>query len=1294
MTKEKVARQEDTIEEIAVIGLAGRFPGARDIDQFWENIRNGIESITRFADQELESQGIPSEWLQDPNYVKAGTVLEDFDQFDAMFFGYSPKEAENIDPQQRIFLETAWEALEHAGRNPGTYDGPIGVFAGSNPNDYLEIFPTHSDVTDSAGALEKLIGNEKDFLCTRVSYKLNLRGPSITVQTGCSTSLAAVQLACQSLLNYQCNLALAGGVSVNLRYSRGYFYQEGMIPSPDGHCRAFDADARGTVMGQGVGVVVLKRLSEALSDGDTIHAVIKGVAINNDGALKAGYTAPSVDGQAQVIAMSHVLSGVTADTISYVETHGTGTPLGDPIEIAALTQAFRASTQKKGFCAIGSVKTNIGHADAAAGIAGLIKTVLMLKHKQIPPSLHFKRPNPNIDFENSPLYVATKLCEWQESEFPRRAGVSSFGLGGTNVHAVLQEAPAAQPSGRSRPWQLLIVSARTSNALEKTTTHLVEHLKNHPQQDLADVVYTLHTGRKAFNYRRMAVCKDRDDTVRSLESSDPGLVLNSYQEPVHRDVVFMFSGQGAQYINMGLELYKTESVFREHVDHCSGMLRSHLSLDLRDLLYPEKESGKELAQQLEQTSITQAALFTFEYALAKLWMSWGVHPSAMVGHSIGEYVAACLAEVFSLEDALFLVANRGRLMQQQPAGSMLAVQLSEEEIERLLGPRLSLAAVNAPGYCVVSGETEAIKQLESDLERSNVAFTPLHTSHAFHSKMMEPIIDAFVEQMKRVELHPPRIPYLSNLTGKWITSEEAKDPGHWARHMRQTVRFSDCIQELLKDPLKVLLEVGPGQTLTMLARQHPDGSKGRMVLSSIRHPKERKSDIAFILNTLGRLWLAGVEVDWSGFYKDERRHRLPLPTYPFERQRYWIEPAEHPRGFYASQAGLGKTEDSSKRSMGPELVSDHLAPRNAELKSTFVAPKSKAERIIAEIWQELLGIKQVSIHDNYFDLGGTSILAVRLFARIEKTLGKKVPLSTLFDAPTVGQLANIIEKGEWSGSWDSLVKIQSGDSRPPFFCVHAAGGNVLNYNDLARHLGPNQTVYGLQAQGLDGAEPFLARIEDMAAKYVDEIQTVQNKGPYMLGGYCMGGTIALEMAQQLQARGQEVALLALFDTYNWANTPSLSFTKKFRYYLEKIEFHYQNFSILPSKEKAVFFREKSRELGRRSGIWFGMAKGKFTDEDPSDHGHDLLLARLWKNNDRAALSYLPRFYPGKITLFLPIRRYSIYKGPNTTFEKLAREVEICELPLYPAGMLVEPFVEKLAKQLKARIDQSLGNTNS
>jgi len=877
----------DGIEEIAVIGLAGRFPGAKNIDQFWQNLCGSVESIVPFSDHELEAKGVPADWMNHPNFVKSGSILEDFDKFDAPFFGYSPVEAENIDPQQRIFLETAWEALENAGYDPETYDCPIGVFAGSNPNEYLKLLPAVPDFNDVAAAMEKLIGNEKDFLCTRVSYKLNLRGPSVTLQTGCSTSLVAVHFACQSLLNYQCSLALAGGVSLNLEHLRGYFYQDGTIASPDGHCRAFDAKAQGTVLGQGVGAVILKRLTEAAADGDTIYAVIKGAAINNDGSLKAGYTAPSVDGQAEVIAMAQALSGVTADRISYIEAHGTGTSLGDPIEIAALTQAFRASTQKKRFCSIGSVKTNIGHADAAAGIASFLKTVLMLYHKKIPANLHFEKPNPNIDFENSPFFVSTRLTEWKPDGMTRCAGVSSFGIGGTNVHAVLEEAPVVAKSGPSRPQQLIVLSAYTSAALDSRASGLLQHLKQNPETNLADVAFTLQTGRKTLNYRRMFVCRNTENAIAGLENPDPGHVQSVFQEAISRDIVFMFSGQGAQYVNMGRKLYETEEVFREEIDRCSEILDPYLSFDLRKVLYPSSDNLDEQSLRLKQTLIAQPALFTIEYALAKLWMSWGIHPAAMIGHSIGEYVAACLAGVFSLEDALLLVSTRGRMMQSLPGGSMLAVPLSETEIQPYLGVHLSLAAVNAPSFCVVSGDHQAVADLERKLNDNQLPSTRLHTSHGFHSKMMDSILDKFYETAKGIKLKSPQIPIVSTVTGARVTSDEMERPEYWTKNLRQTVRFSNCIQELIRDEGKVFLEVGPGQTLCTLTRQHMSKPGDQIIISSMRHPDEKKSDTGFILESLGKLWLCGVKPDWSGFYQSERRQRLPLPTYPFERQRYW-----------------------------------------------------------------------------------------------------------------------------------------------------------------------------------------------------------------------------------------------------------------------------------------------------------------------------------------------------------------------------------------------------------------------
>ncbi|MBD1942157.1 type I polyketide synthase, partial [Coleofasciculus sp. FACHB-712] len=673
------ATNYDSLEGIAIIGMSGRFPGAKNVEEFWQNLRDGVESISVFTNEELIDAGIAPGLLDNPNHVKAGAVLEDVEFFDASFFGFNPKEAEMTDPQHRIFLECAWEALENAGYDTQRCESRIGVYAGASLNNYLS-FNLNRDQIGSADSFQKLIGNDKDFLTTRVSYKLNLKGPSLTVQTACSTSLVATTLACQSLLNYQCDMALAGGVSIRVPQKTGYLYQEGGILSPDGHCRAFDADAQGTIIGNGVGVVVLKRLEDAIADGDRIHAVIKGSAINNDGSEKVGYTAPSVNGQADAIAEAIALAGVDPETITYIETHGTGTRLGDPIEITALSNVFGANTEKKNFCAIGSVKTNIGHLDAAAGVTGLMKTVLALKHKLIPPSLNFKQPNPEIDFANSPFYVNTQLTEWKANATPRRAGVSSLGIGGTNAHVVLEEAPTVKASSSSRPWQLLVLSAKTESALETATANLAAHLKQHPDLNLADVAYTLQVGRRAFEHRRILVCQTVEELVNQLETPHPQKVLTHFQEPTERSIAFMFPGQGAQYVDMGRELYQTEPIFREQVDRCAALLQPHIGMDLRSLLYPNQPNPEAAAEKLKQTCFAQPALFAIEYALAQLWMSWGISPQAMLGHSIGEYVAACFAGVMSVEDALALVAIRGRLMQQMPAGAMLAVSLPEAEV--------------------------------------------------------------------------------------------------------------------------------------------------------------------------------------------------------------------------------------------------------------------------------------------------------------------------------------------------------------------------------------------------------------------------------------------------------------------------------------------------------------------------------------------------------------------------------------------------------------------------------------
>ena len=707
---------------IAIIGLAGRFPGAKNIRTYWQNLCQGVESISFFTREQLEAAGVDTSDYNAPYTVKAGGVLEDIDFFDAAFFDFTPREAEITDPQQRLFLECAWEALEDAGYDLAMYTGRVGVYAGSSMSTYLFQLHTRPDIIQSVDSLQLLIGNDKDHLTTRVCYKLDLRGPGVTVSTTCSTSLVAVHLACQSLLDYHCDMVLAGGVSIQVPQAVMYTYQEGGIISPDGHCRAFDERAGGTIFGNGTGIVVLKRLSDALADKDSIYAVIRGSAINNDGTLKSGYTAPGVEGQAEVISEALASAEVDPATISYIETHGTGTPLGDPIEIAALTQVFRASTDEKAFCAIGSVKTNIGHLDAAAGIAGLIKTVLALKHKVIPPSLHFEQANPHIDFASSPFYVNTKLSAWKAGTTPLRAGVTALGIGGTNAHIVLEEAPVLERVPASMSNQLIVLSARTSSALETISANLAHFIAKHPDIDLADIAYTTQTGRRAFPYRRIVVCSSNTDLIYTLEKMPPQRVFNGKQQEDSSSIVFLFPGQGTQYVHMAQDLYREVRLFRDCVDNCAGLLGPVLGFDLRDVLYPTAGEEEQASFLLNQTRVTQPALFVIEYALAKLWMHWGIQPQAMIGHSIGEYVAACLAEVLSLEDALKLVALRGALMQKMPTGSMLAVPLSLEEVERYLAQEeeLSLSALNGPELCVVAGPAAAINNLRQHLTEKGI----------------------------------------------------------------------------------------------------------------------------------------------------------------------------------------------------------------------------------------------------------------------------------------------------------------------------------------------------------------------------------------------------------------------------------------------------------------------------------------------------------------------------------------------------------------------------------------------
>jgi phthiocerol/phenolphthiocerol synthesis type-I polyketide synthase E len=1170
----------DWFEAIAVVGMAGRFPMASDIDEFWENLRTGKECLTEFSEDEIVASGVPRETLLEKRRRTRG-VLDGATDFDARFFGFSHREAEIMDPQQRTFLEVAWEALEDAGYDSERAPGPIGVFAGSGINTYFSAnVATRPDILGSFGTFPAVVLNEKDFISTRVAYALDLHGPALTIQTACSTSLVAVCYAAQSLLNYECDFAIAGGAAAVFPQTHSTIHEEGGMISKDGHCRPFDGGASGTLFSDGAGAVILRRLSDAIEDGDHIRAVIRGFAVNNDGAGKAGFTAPSVTGQAEVIQMAQEVGRVSPDSISYIEAHGTATPLGDPIEVAALTEAFRQGTDRSGFCGIGSVKSNIGHLDVAAGIAGLIKTVLSLEHREIPATLNFDGPNPRIDWDASPFYVVDRLTPWSDGPTPRRAGVSSFGIGGTNAHVVLEEAPAPVATDREpRQEQLLVLSAKTPTALEAATSRLADHLKA-SEDALADIAYTLQSGRREFQHRRAVVVADVADAAVALSASNERRVLTGSTHHRQKPVVFMFSGQGAQYPDMGLGLYETEPEFRAHVDRCAEILMPILSRDIREIIYPGDADRDQAEATLRQTGFTQPALFVVEYALVMLWQSWGVRPTAMVGHSIGEYVAACVSGVFTLEDALALVAARGRLMQGLPTGAMLAVPLTEPEVESLLDDRTCIGVINSEAMCVVSGEIGAIEDLERILEARGVEARRVPTSHAFHSPMMEPILDDFREEIVKAQPTPPQVPFVSNVTGTWITPEEAIDPDYWAQHLRHTVRFSDCLSTLLGEPDRVFLEVGPGRTLGSLVRMHSARTTDTTVVSSTRHPQEERPDAEFILESLGQLWIAGARIDWSGHHGEGRRGRVPLPTYPFERQRYILEPGR-PAGFDTPPPS-GSTSAESEL---PNLDRDSGVRVPPGSENGGGATSDDIQLAIASIWEDLLGVSGIGPNESFFDLGGTSLTAARMFALLTQRTGRRLPISTLVNASTIGALARAVREADDESP--SLVEIQVGDgSRPPLFLIHAEGGHVLMYRDLARELGPEWSVFGIQSRGLDGESQPSNSIEEMAGRYISEIRSVQAEGPYYLGGWCLGGTIGFEMARQLEEAGERVAWLGMIQSRHpsyWASRDGAPLTKRLAWRAaDRTSFESASVAERQGREKMGYVAEKVRRSAMRA----------------------------------------------------------------------------------------------------------------
>ena len=954
--------------DIAIVGMAAHLPGAEDIGAYWRNLRDGVSSIRKLTEAELREAGEDPGLMRHRDYVPFAAPLDGFEMFDAEFFGFSPKEAAIMDPQHRQFLETAWEALETAGHVPENFPGQVGVFAGCGMGSYFYFnVCSNPDLVENTGMfLLRHTGNDKDFMTTRLSHVLNLHGPSINLQTACSTSLVATHYAAQALLNGECDMAIAGGVTIELPQGRGYLYKENEILSPDGQCHAFDHRAQGTVFGSGAGVVVLRRLADALADGDHIWAVIKGSAVNNDGAQKAGYLAPSVEGQADAVAEAQGMAGVTADTVDYVECHGTGTYLGDPIEVAALTQAFAETSEAVGHCRIGSVKTNIGHLDTAAGVASLIKASLALHHRQMPPSLGFEAPNPAIDFETSPFRVNDRLTAWERGAHPRRAGVNSLGVGGTNAHVVLEEAPERDaPAESDWPFQILTVSGRSKAALDANAARLAAHLRAHPEQSLADVAWTLKEGRRAFEKRRIVVAETHEQAARLLEGAEPRR-MHDHTAVDRAEVVFMFPGGGAQYAGMARDLYETEPVFAEWMDRGLAHLETlteapgaagamSISAEkkpgVRELWLPERgaEAEAEADKALLKPSLQLPLIMITEVALARLWMSWGVEPVALTGHSMGENTAACIAGVMSFEDCIGLVHLRGSLFDEVPAGGMLSVALSADDLRPLLEADLDLGAENAPGLSVASGPQEALDALEARLKAREVECRRIGIDIAAHSRMLEPILDRFRAYLRSIPLHAPQLPLTSNLHGRLMTEAEAVDPDYWVAHLRGSVLFADCLGALAQGN-RVFLEVGPGKALTSLARQHGEVN-ANAVLSSLRHPEEAVADDLHMFEVLGRLWALGIEIDWAQVWGEAPRSRVPLPTYAFQRSPYFIAPGK--AATEAAPQYLMRTEEIDGWGWAPVW-----RPRAAPVEVDVVEGLAEAERQVWLVFMDDAGVGQ------------------------------------------------------------------------------------------------------------------------------------------------------------------------------------------------------------------------------------------------------------------------------------------------------------------------------------------------
>jgi phthiocerol/phenolphthiocerol synthesis type-I polyketide synthase E len=987
--------------DIAIIGMAARLPGASNVGAFWSNLCAGIDSIRDISEDELHLSGIhPSIWNRE-NYVRKAAFPDDVEFFDAHFFGLTPGEAAIIDPQHRLLLECAHEALEDAGQDPDRFPGPIAVFAGCALNTYLLThLMSFPDLLHKIDLVQLNVASSPDFLATRISYKLGLRGVSHTVQCACSTSLVAVHLACQSLLAGESDMALAGGAALNFHLRHGYSHVPGGMFSARGRCRAFDGDADGTVFGNGAGMVVLKRYEDASRDRDQIYAIVKGSAVNNDGAAKVGYTAPSVTGQSLVIAEAMSNAGISPEDVGYVETHGTGTPLGDPIEIEALVRAYQNGTGNGHRCLIGSVKTNIGHLDCAAGVAGLIKTAQILRHGLIPPSLHFVTPNPHIGFDKTPFQVNTELTEWPGTKPRRAASVSAFGVGGTNAHVVLEAASPGRSDRSIEPYHLLLRSAVSEPALDEMVTVTDAHLIAQPSGSLGDAAFTLATGRRQFPWRHAQVI--------TTTAGSGFEVLAAHRSPhvtpaTPPPVIFMFPGQGSQTLLMGKELYERESTFRETLDACFALLAQFMDRDPRSLTHLSAATT-ESERLLHNTEYAQPLLFAFEYALAQLWISWGVNPDLMIGHSLGEYVAACIGGTLSLEDALKLIALRGQLMQTTEPGAMLSVPLGATEAMPFTGDAISLAAVNSPSQCVFSGPEAAIESLHLRLETEGIHARRLAVSRAFHSSLMDPILESFRACLEIISLTPPRVPWMSNLTGAPITAAQAVDPAYWVEQLRNTVRCSDNMRDAHARPNAVFLEMGPQRVLQQLASRLPLSTKNQIAISS---NSSEKTEYVSLLSTLGALWVRGIQADWNSVYEKRDGCRVSLPTYPFERQRCWVERPGPAAIAATSTQGLHFETPEIPGNKGSIPITLHNRPR---LSTAYLAPSTPTQIRLVSILEPVFGITPLGIRDNFFTLGADSLMAVAVVSQLKEHYAVQLTAVHLYEALDIASLAAIIDE--------------------------------------------------------------------------------------------------------------------------------------------------------------------------------------------------------------------------------------------------------------------------------------------